>query len=120
VLDPLDEHGTASWRVLPPAESPDAQVPAATAPYLVVIREQLAARSFTARDVAMARAEDETAVTRADVDRARYHIDALTGTGLVVVVNTTRGGAANRWQLAYEATPTTETTTETLFSEDPE
>jgi hypothetical protein len=121
VLDPLDEHGTTGWRVLPPmGPDADAKLPTATAPYLAVIREQLAAGTFTARDVASASAEDETAVTRNDIDRAHYHIDALTKAALVVVVSTTRGGAANRWQLAEETVPTTETTTETLFSDDPE
>jgi hypothetical protein len=65
----------------------------------VTIRERLADRTFTVRDLAIAHAGEE-AVTRADLDRARYHIEALTKEGLLTTAGTTKNGVANRWQLA--------------------
>jgi hypothetical protein len=99
VLEAPDDNGVIGWRVVPPLEL--AAMPSAAPRYLEVIRE-MAVDTFTVRDVAVAMSGEE-APTKAQIEQARYNIDALVDAVMLTVAVASRRGVTARFQLVNQA-----------------
>ena len=93
-VDAVDDNDTIGWRIIPPLEL--AAMPSASARYLDAIRE-LSTDTFTVRDVAVA-VSGEEAVTKSQIEQARYHIEALVDARMLIV-ELARKGVATRYRL---------------------